>query len=137
MPPAVALRPRNDGGRASLPPQPLDSNPPLPPPRHGSSSSTPIHMNRVPLPHIPQPHIPPHIPQREQPSPPTVQPRHARPQSTGKSISTQFGPGKLERDVRKLYHTCKYCVFCCSCIHWSYVFCFFFFSMPIVVQICF
>ncbi|XP_065905044.1 phosphatidylinositol 3-kinase regulatory subunit alpha-like isoform X2 [Dysidea avara] len=98
MPPVVAVRPRGDGGRGSLPPQPIE-NPPLPPPRHGSSTMTsPIHMGRVPLPHIPQQQ------QREQPSPPAVQPRHARPQSASggsapsRSNSAQFGPGKQEKD---------------------------------------
>jgi len=103
MPPMVAVRPRTDGGRGSLIPQPVD-NPPPPPPRHGSAATItpPIHLGRVPLPHIPQ--------QREQPGP-AVQPRHSRPQSAvgGSapvwSSSGQFGPGKQEKDVRNTYHT--------------------------------
>ena len=121
MPPVVAVRPRGDGGRGSLPPQPIE-NPPLPPPRHGSSTMiSPIHMGRVPLPHIPQQQ------QREQPSPPAVQPRHARPQSASggsapsRSNSVQFGPGKQEKDVRMLENITQIksvCIilfmFCCS-----------------------
>jgi len=97
-----AVRPRGDGGRGSLIPQSIE-NPPPPPPRHGSAAmiTPPIHIGRVPLPHIPPPQ------QREQPNPPAVQPRHLRPHSASgggpppvRLNSSQFGPGKQEKDVR-------------------------------------
>jgi len=123
-PPVVVIRQRGDGGRGSLIPQPVD-NPPPPPPRHGSATITPpIHLSRVPLPHIPPP-------QREQPGPPAVQQRQMRPLSTsGGSApvwpnSGQFGPGKQEKDVRNMTQIKKVITSLC-----------FSFCSILVVQIC-
>ena len=111
--PMLPARPtRGDAGRVGVPVLPPMNEGPPPPPRHSSSQTSfgsgiagSGGVARGPLPPLPS-QTPISTPGMQQ-QPPRPPPVRSRPQSTsgipyGRTDSSQFGPGKQEKEVRIL-----------------------------------